>query len=76
MDSRPMMKVTVHLGSVFMIIRVETCSSAAASYSEEANHRIEFGLDADGKLSLCMACVPMTLDDVAKLILRRLVGLA
>jgi hypothetical protein len=75
-ESRPMVKVSVHLSGVFIVIVVQICSSAAASYVETANHRIEFGLDVNGKLSMCMACAPVTLDDVAKLVLRHVVGLA
>jgi hypothetical protein len=75
-ESRPMVKVTAYLSSVFVGIAVEVCSSAAASYVERANHRIDFGVDGDGKLSLCMECSQVTLDDVAKLILRHALGLA
>jgi hypothetical protein len=75
-ESRPIVKVTAHLSTTCIIIVVEACSSAAVPYVETANHRIEFGLDVNGKLSMCMECIPITLEDIAKLILRHAVGLA
>jgi len=75
-ESRPIIKVSAHLSTTCLIMTVATCPSAAVPYVDTANHRIEFGLDVNGKLSLCMECEAVTLDDIAKLMLRHVLGLA
>ena len=75
-ESRPIVKVSAHLNTNGVNVAVATCSSAAVPFTEKTYHRIEFGLDNTGNLSLCMACVAVTLDDVSKLILRHALGLA
>lgn len=76
LDIRPQVKVSAHLHTVCVIILSETRESAVHSFSETpGRHRIDFGLDSNDQLSLCMNCEHLGIDDVAKLILRPAFGL-
>jgi hypothetical protein len=67
-------KITARLHTRIIVI-IETRQSAAESFVERGSHWIEFGLDDRDKLSLCLNCLPLGIDDVAKLILRPALGI-
>jgi hypothetical protein len=72
---RPLVKVGVHLTTVNLIVRVEERQNAVDTFILDRQHRIDFSLDDNDRLALCMECSAVSIDDVTDLIVRALFGL-
>lgn len=74
-ELRPSVKVKAHLHTMGVVLEVEERQNSTDSFVATQNRRIDFGLDSNDRLSLCAECVLLNIDDVAKMILRPLLGL-
>jgi hypothetical protein len=74
-DIRPSVEVNVHLSTVNLLIRVQERQSGADPFTVQRQHRVDFSIDDNDRLALCMECLPVNIDDVAELILRAVFGL-
>jgi len=73
-ELRPSVTVSVHLEWAHIIVRIGMRPSAQDPETENGSHRIDFTLDRNDRLALCMKCEPLNIDDVAKIILRPALG--
>jgi hypothetical protein len=60
---------------VNLIVRVEERQNAVDTFILDRQHRIDFSLDDNDRLALCMECSAVSIDDVTDLIVRALFGL-
>jgi hypothetical protein len=72
---RPSARVTTHLNTSNLVIRIEKAQSAIDPYVFDQQHRVDFTLDSNDQLAFCMECSPLDISDVLRLIVRPLFGL-